>query len=130
MICCSRNISDYHQCWKQLCCFIFLRIQKQSLKILQSLIVKTSIYLIFDELKYRFNIFWKIEWPYGSKIWLSNKKSMLNCTNKKSITFAFWGVKFNMIVNLWVFQMNHFTHNFIKINHVHLPDLMYKIINV
>jgi len=23
MICCSRNISDYHQCWKQLCCTIF-----------------------------------------------------------------------------------------------------------
>ncbi len=24
LICCSRNISDYYQCWKQLCCFIFL----------------------------------------------------------------------------------------------------------
>ncbi len=24
MICCSRNISDYYQCWKQLCCTIFL----------------------------------------------------------------------------------------------------------
>ncbi len=23
LICCSRNISDYYQCWKQLCCFIF-----------------------------------------------------------------------------------------------------------
>ncbi len=25
LICCSRNISDYYQCWKQLCCTIFLR---------------------------------------------------------------------------------------------------------
>ncbi len=24
LICCSRNISDYYQCWKQLCCWIFL----------------------------------------------------------------------------------------------------------
>jgi len=24
MICCSRNISDYYQFWKQLCCLIFL----------------------------------------------------------------------------------------------------------
>ncbi len=24
LICCSRNISDYYQCWKQLCCTIFL----------------------------------------------------------------------------------------------------------
>ncbi len=24
LICCSRNISDYYQCWKQLCCPIFL----------------------------------------------------------------------------------------------------------
>ncbi len=24
LICCSRNISDYYQCWKQLCCSIFL----------------------------------------------------------------------------------------------------------
>jgi len=25
MICCSRNICDYyHQCWKQLCCFIYV----------------------------------------------------------------------------------------------------------
>ncbi len=24
LICCSRNISDYNQCWKQLCCTIFL----------------------------------------------------------------------------------------------------------
>ncbi len=24
LICCSRNISDYYQCWKQLCCFIYL----------------------------------------------------------------------------------------------------------
>jgi len=24
MICCSRNISDYYQCSKQLCCLIFL----------------------------------------------------------------------------------------------------------
>ncbi len=24
LICCSRTISDYYQCWKQLCCFIFL----------------------------------------------------------------------------------------------------------
>ncbi len=24
LICCSRNISDYYQCWQQLCCFIFL----------------------------------------------------------------------------------------------------------
>jgi len=24
MIWCSRNISDYYQCWKQLCCCIFL----------------------------------------------------------------------------------------------------------
>ncbi len=23
-ICCSRNVSDYYQCWKQLCLFIFL----------------------------------------------------------------------------------------------------------
>ncbi len=22
LICCSRNISDYYQCWKQLCCFV------------------------------------------------------------------------------------------------------------
>jgi len=24
LICCSRNISYYYQCWKQLCCLIFL----------------------------------------------------------------------------------------------------------
>ncbi len=24
LICCSRNISDYYQCWKQMCCTIFL----------------------------------------------------------------------------------------------------------
>ncbi len=24
LICCSRNISDNYQCWRQLCCFIFL----------------------------------------------------------------------------------------------------------
>ncbi len=24
LICCSRNIYDYYQCWKQLCCTIFL----------------------------------------------------------------------------------------------------------
>ncbi len=24
MVCCSRNISDYYQWWKQLCCWIFL----------------------------------------------------------------------------------------------------------
>ncbi len=24
LICCSTNISDYYQCWKQLCCTIFL----------------------------------------------------------------------------------------------------------
>ncbi len=24
LICCSRNISDYYQCWKQSCCTIFL----------------------------------------------------------------------------------------------------------
>ncbi len=24
LICCSRNISDYYQCWKQLCCTVFL----------------------------------------------------------------------------------------------------------
>ncbi len=24
MICCPRNISDYYQCWKQMCCPIFL----------------------------------------------------------------------------------------------------------
>ncbi len=28
LICCSRNISDYYQCWKQLCCTIFLWKQK------------------------------------------------------------------------------------------------------
>ncbi len=24
LICCSRNISDYNQCWKQLCCLMFM----------------------------------------------------------------------------------------------------------
>ncbi len=24
LICCSRNITSHYQCWKQLCCFIFL----------------------------------------------------------------------------------------------------------
>ncbi len=26
LICCSRNISDYYQCWKQLCCWIWRKL--------------------------------------------------------------------------------------------------------
>ncbi len=28
LICCSRNISDYYQCWKQLCCTILFQHNK------------------------------------------------------------------------------------------------------
>jgi len=37
MICCSRNISYYYQCWKELCCLIFF--------------VKTVIFLYLMNIK-------------------------------------------------------------------------------
>ncbi len=116
LICFSRNISYYYQCWKQLCCLIFFfwkltfisefcdeqKVDEKN-NIYLKYIVKNIVFMVtFDQ----FNAFLQNKILLKTFYWLQSKPLNDNVTNTTTLQYAafkcFLFINSNIILHLYI----------------------------